>query len=500
MASCLEFFSMLKWLDGSPLIDTIEGYRRHIFTEALDAADPDGRPKFNLVLAGRGKKNWKSADLILACLYTLVIKRSHQGNDCLVLANDAAQAGDDLTLAKRLIAVNQDLAAEIEPLSSELRLRDGSASLKVLPSKDAVGAHGKSAALIGYDEIHGFRTWDVLEALQPDPTRDTLQWVTSYASIYNAAGAPLHDLLAIARTGRDKRMLCSWYSSTWGTDPDFRDLLEPEARANPSMSSWPDGPAYLEQQKLRLPFSRYRRLHLNEPGAPSGAFLDQGVVLRSVVTGRRSLPPDPDRKYAAFVDMSGGSSDDATLAIGHREGRVAVVDRIEKQAGGVPFDPRQAVLKFCGILAEYGCRQVVGDAYAGVTFRADFAREGITYHVGGLRSASDLYEALEPRLNAGEVELLDDQTLIEQLVCLVWKNTKVTHEAGAHDDYANACAGLVHVLAGSGIMKVGGIVVSGAWPDHFAIGAAEATDPRLPVDCRPVYQADQSWHSLIDPL
>src|SRR5262249_50369242 len=116
MASCLEFFSMLKWLDGKPLLDTIEPYPRHRFTEALDAVGPDGRLKYNLVLAGRGKKNWKSADLILACLYTLVIKRSHQGNDCLVLANDAAQASDDLTLGKRLITVNADLGAEIEVL------------------------------------------------------------------------------------------------------------------------------------------------------------------------------------------------------------------------------------------------------------------------------------------------------------------------------------------------------------------------------------------------
>ena len=87
--------------------------------------------------------------------------------------------------ARELIAINPDLSAEIEPLAKELKLRDGSASLRILPANDTLGAHGKSAAFIGFDEIHGYRDWSLLEALQPDPTRaDALQWITSYASIY----------------------------------------------------------------------------------------------------------------------------------------------------------------------------------------------------------------------------------------------------------------------------------------------------------------------------
>ena len=202
----LQFFGHLRWLDGKPLLDTIEDYRRWIFTQALDNYRPDGSPQYSMVLAGRGKKNAKSLDLILAALFTLVIRRSVQGSDGFILANDADQARDDLMLAKKLIACNPDLAAEIEPLASELRLRDGSAVLKILPAKDVAGAHGKSAAFIGYDEVHGYRDWGLMEALQPDPTRvDALTWITSYASIYNVVGAPLHDLMAIGKAGTDKR-------------------------------------------------------------------------------------------------------------------------------------------------------------------------------------------------------------------------------------------------------------------------------------------------------
>jgi hypothetical protein len=97
----LEFFDHLKWLDGRPLLDHVEPYRREIFSKALDTVGPDGRPAYNMLLAGRSKKNWKSADLILAALYKLVIAEAVQGNDALVLANDEGQAADDLALATK---------------------------------------------------------------------------------------------------------------------------------------------------------------------------------------------------------------------------------------------------------------------------------------------------------------------------------------------------------------------------------------------------------------
>jgi len=323
------------------------------------------------------------------------------------------------------------------------------------------GAHGKSAAFVGFDEIHGYRDWSLMEALQPDPTRrDALTWITSYASIYNTTGCPLHDLMAIGKAGTDKRMLFSWYSGDYCTDRAFAEL-PPELRANPSMSSWPDGAAYLEQQRIRLPTARYRRLHLNLPGAPQGAAFDQSRVLSCVVTGRRSLPAQAGRKYSAFVDMSGGSSDDAVLAIAHAEGRVTVIDLVEKQSGRPPFSPRVAIAKFAGILKSYGISKVTGDNFAGNTFKADFEGHGIAYQ-SCYPSKSNLYEALEPALNAGEVELLDSPTLTEQLVCLVWRGSRIDHEPNGHDDHANAAAGAVHIVRGGAyrIPSVAAIVVS----------------------------------------
>jgi hypothetical protein len=378
----------------------------------------------------------------------LVIRRSPLGNDGIIAASDEGQATDDLMLARKLVQCNPDLSAEIEPLAKELRLRDGSGSLRVIPARDVLGSHGKTYAFLGVDELHTWKDWSLLEALTADPTRtDSLTWIRSYDTLFNVPGVPLYDLKQLGKSGGDPRMLFSWYSGgDLCTDPAFAEL-PPEERANPSMSSWPEGAKYIEQQRTRLPTGRFRRLHLNLPGAPEGAAFSQENVLRCVVTGRRSLPPAPDRRYFAAVDMSGGSNDDAVLAIAHADGKIAVLDLVVKQIGGTPFSPRDAIRQFAAVLSHYRISRVTGDAYAGMTFREDFRAFNITYEVRST-PASELYEALEPALNAGEVEVLDHPVLTEQLCCLVWRGNRITHEPGSHDDHANAAALAVSLVRG----------------------------------------------------
>jgi hypothetical protein len=346
MIDPITFYSHLAWIDGRPLLDTIEPYRRKILSEALYTFDEAGAPRYNLVLSGRAKKNWKTADLILAAFYRYFAWPNTAGNDCYLLANDEGQAADDLSLAKKLIASNPMLAAEVIVRAKMIERQDGRGVMQILPARDVVGSHGKTFIFVGFDEIHGYRDWSLLEALAPDPTRpDALTWITTYDTIYNSPGVPLYDLKAQAQRG-DPRLYFSWYSADLCTDPDLALLDDQEAKANPSMASWPEGRDYLVQQRRRLPTSKYRRLHLCLPGAPHGAFFDAGSVLACVVPGRKRLLPQPGVAYRAFVDMSGGSSDDAVLAIGHEKDGLAVIDLVESQGGGVPFDPRLAVAKF----------------------------------------------------------------------------------------------------------------------------------------------------------
>ena len=259
-----------------------------------------------------------------------------------------------------------------------------------------------------------------------DPTRhDTQTWIASYASLHHRPGAPLFDLMAIGKSGRDSRMLFSWYAADYCTDPAFASK-SPEERANPSVASW-GNPDYLGQQQRRLPAHKYRRLHLNLPGLPEGSAFQPEPIMDAVARGTSIRPAEAGVSYHAFVDMSGGSSDDAVLGVAHRErdGRV-VLDALVDQGGRPPFDPNAAVARFVAVLREYRISRVTGDRHAGRTFAAQFEQSGISYAVAD-RNKSQLYEAFEPVLNSHRAVLLDVPTLEQQLLGLVWRGGRIDH-------------------------------------------------------------------------
>jgi hypothetical protein len=436
-----DFLSRLRWLDGQSLLSVIEPYRLRLFQQFF-GCDADGRFYYNLGLFGRSKKNWKTADLSIGALFALV-SDSPAGHDseCYILANDADQARDDLALTKKLVKANPRLQDWLRVKRDIIERKDGRGFLEILPAGDIVGTHGKSYRFVGYDEIHGYRTWDIFEAMQPDPHRlDAQQWITSYASLSHKPGVPLFDLMAIGKAGIDPRMLFSWYAADFCTDPaDFADK-SPEERANPSMASWGDG-NYLAQQQRRLPAHKYRRLHLNLPGLPEGSAYQPEPVMDAIDRSVRVRVPEAGVEYCAFIDMSGGSSDDAVLAIAHRDGNErGVLDLIQDQGPRPPFDPNAAVTRFVATLKAYRVSSVEGDKYAGETFKSQFESQGVSYEVAE-HTKSELYDALEPLLNSHQVVLLDVSTLEQQLLGLVWRGGRIDHPSGEHDDYANAAAG-----------------------------------------------------------
>jgi len=444
----LQFFRKLRWIDGTPLLDKIETYRRRIFAEALDTRDGCGRPKYNLALTGQAKKNWKSADLILASLFRLLAWDSPGGNQCYLLANDEGQAGDDLDLAVKLIQANQVLRDACTIKTKEIVRKDGRGSLMILPAKDVAGAHGKTYLFCGFDEIHEYRNWGLLEAMQLDPTRpDAMMWITSYASLHHRPGIPLYDLLQRGKASADPRMFFSWYAADFTTDPAFLNA-SPEDRANPSRGSW-EMADYLEQQRRRLPTVRFRRLHLNLPGYPDGGAYDAVKLDAAVDRGIRVRPPEHGVHYRAFCDMSGGSSDSATLAIGYRDGPRRVVAGIWDQGVKPPFNPRETIPRFAAICKDYGVFAITADTYGRKAPTLDFER---AFQQAGLRyrpcelSKPALYEAFEPVLNSDEVVLPDDAEMLEQLAGLQVRGGKIEKRSGEHDDKANAAAGLSWLL------------------------------------------------------
>src|SRR5262249_62153464 len=82
-----------------------------------------------------------------------------------------------------------------------------------------------------------------------------------------------------------------------------------------------------------------------------------------------------------------------------------------------PFSPESVVAQFVQVMKCYQIRKVVGDRYAGEWPRERFREYLIDYEVCE-RYTSDNYLAFLPILNSGRCELLDQQRMISQFLCL----------------------------------------------------------------------------------
>jgi len=160
------------------------------------------------------------------------------------------------------------------------------------------------------------------------------------------------------------------------------------------------------------------------------------------------LLPQPGVAYKAFTDPSGGRNDSMTMAIGHTEKGVVVVDRIEVRKP--PFSPEQVTEEFCAVLKDYRCHEVVGDRFGGQWVESQFRKHGIAYRASAL-SKSDIYLEAVPLFTMAKlllprsVELEDEITGLERRTTGSGKDS-VDHPDGYHDDIANSVLGAaVHV-------------------------------------------------------
>ncbi|HYL48370.1 MAG TPA: hypothetical protein VET84_03320 [Stellaceae bacterium] len=185
--------------------------------------------------------------------------------------------------------------------------------------------------------------------------------------------------------------------------------------------------------------------YLGEFRSDVESFVSREVIEATTVPGRFELPPASGISYCAFTDPSGGSSDSFTLGVAHRDQATnrVVLDAVRERRP--PFSPEAIVAEFATLIRSYGISTVTGDRYAGEWPRERFREHGVHYEPS-TRAKSELYQALLPMLNSGQVELLDHPRLHAQLVGLERRTARggrdsIDHAPGGHDDLANAVAG-----------------------------------------------------------
>lgn len=154
-------------------------------------------------------------------------------------------------------------------------------------------------------------------------------------------------------------------------------------------------------------------------------------------------PYDRRYRYHAFVDPAGGGNDEFTMAIGHTEGNVLVVDRVDATRGV----PAEITEKYAAIMGEYRIKKASLDRYGGSWPSDELRRHGVTAeHSPKVRS--DLYIDSLSVITSGRCELPPDETMLRQWQTLERRTSRsgrdtVDHTAGTHDDRANAAAGLI---------------------------------------------------------
>jgi hypothetical protein len=161
------------------------------------------------------------------------------------------------------------------------------------------------------------------------------------------------------------------------------------------------------------------------------SFINREAVEACIAWDVRARAPMQSVRYYAFVDPSDGSADSMSLAIGHREDDIVVVDALREIKP--PFSPDSVVGEFSALLKSYRVGKITGDRYAGEWPREHFREHGIIYEPAQ-KPKSDLYRDLLPVINWRKLARTARGG-----------RDSIDHAPGAHDDLANVVAGLAAV-------------------------------------------------------
>lgn len=321
--------------------------------------------------------------------------------------------------------------ADAFDLSNSVSIEIGTASFRTARGYTIVAALCDEIAFWYTDDTAANPDFEILAALRPGMATIPNAMLLCASSPYAKRGA-LFDAFR-KHYGKAGPVLV-WKAATRDMNPNVKQSLIDEAM----------------ERDPNAAMSEYMAEFRND----IAAFVPREVVEACVISGEHERPWSGLHRYVAFVDPSGGSSDSMTLAIGHREGNMTVVDVVREIPA--PFDPESATEEFTGVLKSYGVSQVTGDRYAGQWCQQAFRKRGIGYDPCDTPK-SGLYTDLLPKLNSKTIRIPDVPKLVNQLSSLERRTSRggrdsIDHAPGGHDDVANAVAGVAHCAVNRNIV------------------------------------------------
>lgn len=406
---------------------------------------PD-RP-FKEVFLAIGRRGGKSFISALTAVYLAVFGEWDLGIErgfILCIAVDKIQASIVLNYVREILQLPAFKNIVASEFKEEIQLKNGITIMVKTASYRSLRGFAICACVL--DEVAFYRSEganpdrEILTALRPAMGNIANSLLLAISTVYSKSGI-LFDSFKDYYAKSDDLVHLFWKASTRDMNPTYdqqtidREIERDSAAARAEF------------------FSEFR--------ADLENYISTEALDQVIVPGRFELPYVYGLPYRAFVDPSGGRQDAMTMSICHDEDGKIVQDclRIERP----PFNPTEAVKKFCETLASYNISSVTGDRYSGEWVVEAFRKYDITYENAD-RNKSELYLEFLPLVMTGSVELLDHKQQKIELRQLERRSgsgrDSVDHPKGPyHDDLANACAGACVVCTGAG-KKRGALIFS----------------------------------------
>jgi hypothetical protein len=403
----------------------------HVFTGRTEPPTAQVREVFAIV-GRRGGKSFVSA--VVACFLALFrdwspyLQRGEVGT-IMVIASDRQQARVILRYIKGILQipifqkeVERDLAWEII-LKNQVSIAIKTCDYRTLRGFTVLAAICDELSFWASEGQNPAE--EILQAVRPAMASIPNALLMGISTPYSRTG-PLYEVFR-EKYGQDDKDVLVWRAAS--------------RQMNPSI------PAAVVDKALAADYAAARAEYLAEWRDDVTSFLTADLIEEAIKTGRTQLPRVYHVEYKAFVDPSGGTgSDSFSMAIAHKTpGGVIVLDYLDEVRP--PLSPKTVVYKFSKMLEYYGIDRVEGDAYSGAWVREAFRERNIEYWPSRFNK-SEIYLNFEPLAAQGQIELLDNARLKEQLRGLERRTRSggkdgVDHGPGLHDDLANAAAGAI---------------------------------------------------------
>jgi hypothetical protein len=390
------------------------------------------------VVGRRGGKS-RIAALIAVYLALFATHRLAAGERglVLVLAASIEQAGVVFGYVLGLLRASPALAREIAAVKrNEIELASGITI--AVHSNSFRTVRGRTVVACVMDEI---AFWRDDTSANPD--------VETYRAVLPSLATTNGMLVGISTPYRKIGLLAAKHRDHYGLEGDDVLVVQGASQVfNPSLVD-----AVVAAQRTADPLASTSEWDA-EFRSDISSFLDDRLIEQAVEIGRpQELPPMLQfggPTYAAFTDPSGGvGSDSYTLAVGHKEDELFVLDLVRGTEG--IFNPAEVTKQYAAVLKDYHLTTVTGDHYAASWVSNAWLEHGIAYVKSELPKSQIYLETL-PLFSRGLVRLPDHPKLLRELRLLErhthrsGKDTVDHPRNGGRDDHSNAVCGVLRQI------------------------------------------------------